>query len=138
MTINEDKAALDILRQATKAVSRKEGEDFGNFEETRGQDGGLVRIISDRGQIFIDIGSPHLPGRWFDFRDVAKVLGLAGDAEAICVSEQVALWLKSTKLLSMAFTSDAAALARKLDEYATARTQPLKNELIRNRPNKSR
>ncbi len=125
---------LNILRKATIMITRREGREFGNYEEIRKCDDCLVRAVSDRGQIFIDVGSEALPGRWFDFREVAKVLSYSSETEKMTLDAQVTMLLEKTRSLSLEFKSNPSGFAKRMDDYATLRTQSLKDMLINNRP----
>ena len=91
-------SSLDILKstigplvqagRVTIIEDKYDPKHFGNALSVAASPTVLIRLISDRGQLFADVGSASGPRQWFDVRSVLGLLGIANSNSAVWSSAE--------------------------------------------------
>jgi hypothetical protein len=85
--------AFDFLGEDAgyRLLDSEEGDSFDNAEVYFGSDRFRVRILRDRGQVFIDFAPPDGPPYWFDMPLLLRYLGYEALADTYVRSAQRSL-----------------------------------------------
>jgi len=126
MNTEYERLGDEIKRALTgfKLEQRRAGERFGDIEEIFSKGTLLVRVVSDRGKLGVDIGSLDVPGEWFDLQYVMPLLNGEPVAPPYTPERQLGFLQGALPLVQRAMSApDAAAFTERVREARAKRAR---------------
>lgn len=103
-------------------------KDFGNAVATY-EDDFRLRLVNDKGQLFVDVGPKDDPDEWYDLRLVLKFLGETVDMQGVDEENldqlRVSLDAKYETIRSLFSRDNFASTKPQLDEFRNQRVAKL-------------